>query len=260
MLFCIQNFATLVAYQNLSPLSFNVLNQTKTLSAALCCYLLMGKVQSPLQIVSLATLFFSACIIEKIIPLRFWKRKIVVTGSDDKGGKKVTADDGNNKVKDHSDNHSQGLIAVLLASFISGLAGAFTQKNLQSTVGNTGGRNSYLFTMELCVVSVAFMMVSMLRSEDGRRIKEDGFFNNWTPQTCIPIMTNAGGGIVVGLVTKYAGSVRKGFALIFGLVLSGVLQTFMEEDGGGKISLEHLAGGTLAAFSLWMHSAFPPVQ
>ena len=39
ILYCIQNYSTLVAYQNLSPLTFNVLNQTKTLSAALCCFL-----------------------------------------------------------------------------------------------------------------------------------------------------------------------------------------------------------------------------
>jgi UDP-sugar transporter A1/2/3 len=110
--------------------------------------------------------------------------------------------------------------------------------------------------MELCVVSLIFMLVSMVKSEDGKRIRDEGFFNNWTPKTLIPVMTNAAGGIVVGLVTKYAGSVKKGFALIFGLLLSGILQALQDDDGGG-ITLEHIVGGVLAAFSLWMHSAFP---
>ncbi len=216
----------------------------------------MGKVQSPLQILSLLILFGSACIIEKILPLQFWKREKKVNG--DVSAEKKDVGEDKSKVGDLSestkDNHTQGLLAVLLASFLSGLAGAFSQKNLQST-STKGGRNSYLFTMELCVVSLIFMMCSMVRSDDGKRIRSEGFFHNWTPQTFIPIMTNAAGGIVVGLVTKYAGSVRKGFALIFGLLLSGVLQAFMEEDS--KISIEQVVGGCLAGLSLWMHSAFP---
>jgi len=260
VLYLIQNFATLIAYQNLSPLTFNVLNQTKTLSAALCCYLLMGKVQSKLQIVSLLTLFASACVIEKIVPIRFWKREVtdsnISTDNDIQAQGRGTSKDAN------SDGHAQGILAVLLASFLSGLAGSFTQMNLQSAAGGIGGgRNSYLFTMELCVVSLVFMLMSMLKSEDGKKIRADGFFHKWTPSTIIPILTNAAGGIVVGLVTKYAGSVKKGFALIFGLLLSGILQAIMDEngdgDGGNKISIEHIVGGCLAGLSLWMHSAFP---
>jgi UDP-sugar transporter A1/2/3 len=57
----------------------------------------------------------------------------------------------------------------------------------------------------------------------------------------------------VGLVTKYAGSVRKGFALIFGLLLSGILQS----KGGEGVEKEQVVGGILAAISLWMYSSFP---
>ena len=95
----------------------------------------------------------------------------------------------------------------------------------------------------------------MLKSQDGRDIREKGFFHNWTPQTLIPITTNALGGIIVGLVTKYAGSVKKGFALIFGLLVSGVLQSFTEEDK--TVSFEQVVGGILASLSLWMYGAFP---
>ena len=204
VLYCFQNMATLIAYQNLSPLTFNVLNQTKTLSAALCCYLLMGRVQSKVQILSLFILFASACVIEKIVPIRFWEKN---KESDDSNGNGLTSEV--TSEKDHMDptqhdNHSQGVIAVLLASFISGLAGAWAQKSLQSSSGlASGGRNSYLFTMELCVVSIWFMLFSLINSQDGKKISEKGFFYNWTPRTLIPIMTNAAGGIVVGLVSSH---------------------------------------------------------
>ena len=92
-------------------------------------------------------------------------------------------------------------------------------------------------------------------------ISEGGFFKGWTPQTIIPILTNAAGGIIVGLVTKYAGAVKKGFALIFGLLLSGLLQARMadtsEDQDKPRITKEQIIGGILAAISLWMHSTFP---
>lgn len=119
---------------------------------------------------------------------------------------------------------------------------ALCQKTLQ-------GRNSFLMTMEISSFSILFLAASMLLSNDGKRIRRDGFWNGWSSTTWIPVLSNAAGGIIVGLVTKHAGSVRKGFALIFGLFLSGIFQA--------SISSEQIVGGILAAVSLWMHSNYP---
>lgn len=275
LLYSIQNFSTLVAYQNLPPLTFNVLNQTKTLSAALCCYIFMGKVQSKVQIMSLFLLFASACVIEKLIPLRISKG-VGSRKEDARSNASAKLDRNSEQEK----SHIEGVFAVLTASFISGLAGALTQKSLQCQKSSTliastaksaatstiavGGRNSYLFTMEIAVASLCFMALSTAFSSDGKRIRSNGFFDHWTPRTLIPIITNAMGAILVGLVIKYAGAVKKGFALIFGLVLSGVLQAFLssqngvgESSGESRISFEQIVGGLLAAISLWMHNSFP---
>ena len=66
-LYTIQNVAALIAYQNLEALTFNVLNQTKILSAALSCYFVMGKRQSKMQVVSLCILILSTLVIEQIL-------------------------------------------------------------------------------------------------------------------------------------------------------------------------------------------------
>jgi UDP-sugar transporter A1/2/3 len=168
--------------------------------------------------------------------------------------------DGKSIINSSTSTHAQGVAAVLTASFISGLAGALTQKSLQGSKG----RNSYLFTMELCVASIFFLATSMFANPKDREqlmsISEGGFFKGWTPQTVIPILTNAAGGIIVGLVTKYAGAVKKGFALIFGLLLSGLLQARMavtDDQDKPRVTKEQIVGGLLAAISLWMHSAFP---
>lgn len=234
-LYSLQNVAALQAYQTLDALTFNVLNQTKTLSAALCCYLVMDRRQSFMQIISLFILLISALVMEKLIPLDLTVARPV----------------GFSGLESHHWTH--GVAPIMLASFISGLSGALSQKNLQA---QGGGRNSYLFSMELCAASTLILIFSLLMSPDGKTITKEGFWNGWTWTTWIPILTNSIGGIVVGLVTKYAGSVRKGFALIFGMFLSGVVQAFITAEG---VSIEQCVGGILAGLSLWMHATNPHI-
>jgi UDP-sugar transporter A1/2/3 len=232
--------AALQAYQNLEALTFNVLNQTKTLSAALCCYLVMGRKQSIVQVLSLFLLLTSALVMEGLVSL-----DSMFSGD---GGVPL-------EIPEWGSNHwTHGVAPIMLASFISGLSGALSQKNLQS---QGGGRNAYLFSMELCAASVLILTGSLLFSPDGRRIAEQGFWHGWTLATWIPIVTNSIGGIIVGLVIKYAGSVRKGFALIFGIFLSGLVQAVMQPDVG--VSKEQAVGGLLAATSLWIHATNPHV-
>lgn len=252
-LYSVQNLAALLAYQHIDALTFCVLNQTKILSAALCCYIVIGRRQSKAQLFSLFLLLASALVIEKVISLdTFSKRTESV--QDDLSifqivYKVFTSTDDNND-SNHSRRLTHGVIPVLFASLLSGLAGAISQKSLQG-----GGRNSYFFTMELCIASTVFLTTTLYSSNDGKLIAQHGFFHNWEIQTFIPVFVNAAGGIIVGVVTKYAGSVRKGFALIFGLLLSGVLQA-----GSDGVSTEQVLGGILASFSLWMHITNPYIS
>jgi UDP-sugar transporter A1/2/3 len=256
-----------MAYQNLEALTFNVLNQTKILSAALSCYFVMGQRQSRMQMISLCFLILSTLVIEKIVhPFAFvslWQgnaAKGIIGAFSSLGrssggaGRRVT----------------HGIVPLLVASLISGMAGALTQKNLQGTRGGSSiwgrkrngetkslasrsPRNAYLFSMEMNVASSVLLIASLLMSSDGRSmIRSHTYFSNWTPETFIPVITNSIGGILVGLVTKHAGSVRKGFALIFGLLLSGIFQA-----GGAGIQTHHIIGGVIAAASLWMYSIHP---
>lgn len=70
-------------------------------------------------------------------------------------------------------------------------------------------RNSYFYSMELCSASTMFLLLSLLSFTDGALIRQHGFWRNWSLLTWIPIVTGAGGGVAVGLVTKYTGSVRR---------------------------------------------------
>lgn len=253
-LYAVQNMAALTAYQNLDALTYNTLNQTKTLSAALCCYLVMGRKQSPLQILSLFLLLLSALVMEGMVGVD----QLLLLGNRVIPMRKASLsniDESSSGTRWDRAHFTNGVAPILLASFISGLAGALSQKNLQA-VG--GGRNAYLFSMELCAASCLILLISLLMSPDGGQIAANGFWDGWTLSTFIPIVTNSAGGIVVGLVTKHAGSVRKGFALIFGILLSGVIQAVLQPDM--QITNEQVVGGIIAAVSLYMHAANPPAS
>lgn len=238
-LYALQNVAALQAYQYLDSMTFIVLNQTKTLSAALCCYLVMGRKQSLVQILSLFLLLLSALVMKSLVSL-----DSLLSGSAPL------------QVPDwHSAHWAKGVAPIMLASLLSGLSGALSQKDLQA---KGGGRNAYLFSMELSIASICILGCSLVLSPDGKRIAEDGFWHEWTVFTWIPIFTSAMGGIIVGLVTKYVGSVRKGFALILGIFLSGVVQAVVQPEVG--VSKDQAAGGILAAISLWMHASNPPIS
>jgi len=189
-IYLIQNLCSLLAYQNLDAITYNVLNQTKTLSAALCCFLLLGKRQSKLQIVALVILLVAALVMEGVLPLNLEYYVNYLSNAAS------TTEDSNDTTKfSLSSRHvSHGVLPIMLASFLSGLAGAITQKSLQSG----GGRNALMFTMELCVASILILLVSFATSEDGKKIQERGFFDQWTVLTLVPILTNSAGGILVG--------------------------------------------------------------
>mmetsp|Transcript_6363 Transcript_6363/g.14365 ORF Transcript_6363/g.14365 Transcript_6363/m.14365 type:complete len:401 (+) Transcript_6363:352-1554(+) len=246
-IYLIQNMCSLLAYQNLDAITYNVLNQTKTLSAALCCYLIMKKKQSTVQMLALLLLLGAALVMEKIVPMNMMLPSYWMSG------KSADDEETKNIMTNLSPRHfSHGVLPIMVASFLSGLAGAITQKSLQ-----VGNRNALLFTIELCVASILLLLASFVTSDDGKQIRERGFFDEWTLLTLVPILTNSAGGILVGLVIKYAGTVRKGFALIFGILLSGIVQSVLDENK--TLSKEEVAGGVIAAVSLWMHATNPYV-
>jgi solute carrier family 35 (UDP-sugar transporter), member A1/2/3 len=242
----------LTAYQNLDPLTYNTLNQTKTLSAALWCYLIMGRKQSSVQLFALFLLLLSALVLKGVVAVD--KSGIHITAMPSLAENNV--DSGFVVGGYHLSRHfTHGIAPILLTSFISGLAGAISQKNLQA-VG--GGRNALLFSMELSAATCLILLMSLVISSDGEQIVQNGFWEGWSPNTLIPIFTNSAGGLVVGLVTKHAGVVRKGFALTFGILLSGIVQSVLQPDM--PITYEHILGGAIAALSLYLHAAFPPIK
>jgi UDP-sugar transporter A1/2/3 len=237
VLYAAQGVMTYSSQQHLDSVTFNGITQTKTLSAALFCYLLLQQNQSPIQLLALAGLLISSFLFQGINPF--------ISRGD--------------KEKFH---FAKGVLPCLGATAISGLAGALSQKGVQIT--GVGGRDPFLYAMEVAGYSGTCLLVSMMVRHFSTCSattalnfgKAKNWFAHWNYQTLWPVTVKAAGGILTVLVHKHAGSVAKGFSLMFGLVLSGILQTFLDDR---DMAWHHVMGTLLVMLSGWAHFTHPPM-
>lgn len=88
-----------------------------------------------------------------------------------------------------SSNYQLGVLAVLGASFISGLSAALSQRAL---VGSKP-RHPIFFSAELAAYGITFLLVSGLFSKDKDLILSGHLFDGWEANTLIPVTTNVSG-------------------------------------------------------------------
>jgi len=249
MLYALQGVLQYISHQNLDPVTFNGLTQTKTLSAALCCWLLIGTRQSPVQIVALGILFASALVFQGYVRIGTLLRRNGVNSEPSSSSSSSSAA----KTR-QEDWFFRGIVPCLGAAFLSGLAGALSQKGLQLT-GITG-RDPFLYTVEISFFSAVTLWLNMMRSNEFSSMEWQKQKAYWTWKTMIPIVVKAAGGVITALVHKYAGSVAKGFALMFGLLLSGTIQLCMSDE---TLQPHQVVGTLMIMLSTWLHFTHPPI-
>ncbi|XP_015890637.2 UDP-N-acetylglucosamine transporter ROCK1 [Ziziphus jujuba] len=225
-IYALQNSLLQISYKNLDSLTFSMLNQTKIFFTALFTYLLLRQKQSIQQIGALFLLITAAVLLS------------IGEGSS-KGSSAANADQ----------ILFYGIIPVLVASVLSGLASSLCQWASQ-----VKKHSSYLMTVEMSLVGSFCLLVSTYKSPDGEAIRQNGFFHAWTPLTLIPVISNALGGILVGLVTSYAGGVRKGFVIVSALLVTALLQFVFE---GKPPSLYCLVALPLVLTSVTIYQKYP---
>ncbi|KAL5556036.1 hypothetical protein UlMin_038272 [Ulmus minor] len=225
-IYALQNSLLQISYKNLDSLTFSILNQTKIFFTALFTFLLLRQKQSIQQIGALFLLIIAAVLLS------------IGEGSS-KGSSGTNAD----QVLFY------GIIPILVASVLSGLASSLCQWASQ-----VKKHSLYLMTVEMSIVGSLCMLASTFKSPDGEAIRKHGFFYGWTPLTLIPVMFNALGGILVGLVTSYAGGVRKGFVIVSALLVTALLQFIFE---GKPPSLYCLVALPLVVSSISVYQKYP---
>ncbi|XP_043719340.1 UDP-N-acetylglucosamine transporter ROCK1 isoform X2 [Telopea speciosissima] len=225
-IYALQNSLLQISYKNLDSLTFSMLNQTKLFFTAFFTYLILRQKQSVQQLGALFLLIVAAVLLS------------IGEGSS-------SGSSGNN----HDQILFHGIVPVLVASVLSGLASALCQWASQ-----VKKHISYLMTVEMSIIGSLCMLASTYKSPDGEAIRRHGFFHGWTLLTLIPVLSNAVGGILVGLVTSHAGGVKKGFVIVSALLVTALLQFIFD---GKPPSLYCLVSLPLVITSISIYQKYP---
>ena len=231
LVYAVQNYLLVVGASSLDSVTFNCLNQSKLVSTALCVYFVFGVRQSLTQTLALGGLLVAGAILQE--------------GGGVASGAEKDADQTRAKVA--------GVAAVLAASALSGVASAATQFSLQRL-----RRTSTALTVEMAVAAIPCLLLAHYGASDVSDFSQrGGFFRGWTALTLIPVLSSALGGIFVGQITKRLGGVAKGFAIVGGLVLTGILQSLVTGEG---LETKHAVALLLVVSCTYAHTQFPPAS
>ncbi|EGZ21707.1 hypothetical protein PHYSODRAFT_490644 [Phytophthora sojae] len=224
LIYVLQNLLNHAAVVALDGVTFNVLNQTKIIWTALLVYLLLGTRQSPLQIVALGLLCVAA---------------------------------------DRTTDAAvfTGMYQALLGAVLSALAGSIIQRALQREK-----RNQYMVTVELSclgemtLLALAVVQGGLMPANDGsaeRADSQDSMWEGWSIMTLAALLCQALGGVLVGFVIRDCGNVEKSFAVVGGMGLTALLETYFNGKPFGHNALVAMA---LVAISTAMYTLNPPVK
>lgn len=121
---------------------------------------------------------------------------------------------GETRVMTVAQNRTLGFSAALGACFLSGFAGIYFEKMLKTSDLSVWMRNIQLSLLSLPLSFVGAFM------NDGVEISQKGFFFGYDLFVYFLILLQAGGGLIVAVVVKYADNILKGFATSLAIVLS----------------------------------------
>jgi UDP-galactose transporter len=210
-LYTLQNSLQYVAVSNLDAATFQVTYQLKILTTAIFSVTMLNRTLSVKKWVSLVILMGGVAIVQ--IPI----------GSN--GGQHTKAVLSEDSTAEAKMNRSLGLISVIIACAISGLAGVYFEKVLKDSTQVT----LWVRNVQLSFYSLFPALLLGVLFKDGAEITRQGFFSgyNWVVWTAITCQ--AVGGLLVALVVNYADNIAKNFATSISIIISFVASVWLFE-------------------------------
>lgn len=204
VLYTLQNSLQYVAVSNLDAATFQVTYQLKILTTALFSVTMLNRSLSTRKWISLVLLMVGVATVQ------------LPSGSGNVATGSTGALEEKRDIPVQS-NGTIGLVAVIMACAISGLAGVYFEKVLKdgNSTASLWARNvqlSFYSLFPAFFIGVVF--------KDGADVAKHGFFAgyNWVVWTAITFQ--ACGGLIVALVVNYADNIAKNFATSISIILS----------------------------------------
>ncbi|XP_017850638.1 UDP-N-acetylglucosamine transporter [Drosophila busckii] len=145
-------------------------------------------------------------------------------------------------------NRMLGLWAALGACFLSGFAGIYFEKILKGAEISVWMRN-----VQLSLLSIPFGLLTCFVN-DGSHIYNNGFFYGYDGFVCYLVLLQAGGGLIVAVVVKYADNILKGFATSLAIIISCIASIYIFNF---NLTLQFSAGAALVIASIFMYGYDP---
>jgi UDP-sugar transporter A1/2/3 len=184
------------------------------------------------------------------------------------GWEQVLTEQEMNKIGNQS--NAKGLISVLAACILSGIAGVYFEKVVKTVIPHKDDAKEHkmdhflydseqafkiqlwIRNIQLSFFSVVLGGVFVVGLQDGTNIWKDGFFQNYSIMTWVVIFIQAGGGLIVGLVVRYADNILKGFATSISIILSSIVSYWLFQF---EVSITFGLGALLVVYATYTYGS-----
>ncbi|KAJ3321549.1 hypothetical protein HDV06_004085 [Boothiomyces sp. JEL0866] len=224
ILYFIQNNLQYVAVSKLDAATFQVTYQLKILTTAL----------------------FSVGMLNRSLSIKKWVSLVLLTGGV------AIVQLSSQKTLGNSENEDKfwGLVAVMCACMLSGLAGVWFEKVLK------GSKSSlFLKNVQLAFFSAIPGLIFGVYIANGAEIRENGFFYGYNAWTWGAISCQALGGIIVAIVVLYADNILKGFATSISIILSSLMSVVIFDF---EITFSFVVGAIIVLYATHLYGQPDP--
>mmetsp|Transcript_59310 Transcript_59310/g.109631 ORF Transcript_59310/g.109631 Transcript_59310/m.109631 type:complete len:364 (-) Transcript_59310:102-1193(-) len=208
LLYCAQNNLYIIGVSNLSVSLFQVFSQMKILTTA----------------------FFSVTILRKQLGGDKWLSLVALTV-----GVMLIVSNGDTATQG---NMLIGMFSVGASCCTSGLAGVFLEMMLKNYSATVWERN-----LQMAAYGLVFGTIAVV-CNDFEAVSNNGFFAGYNSAVVLIIAFQAGGGLIVAMVLKYADNLVKCFAVALSVVLGCVTSRLVYGEGP-PLGDPNFLGGTI---------------
>lgn len=228
-LFTLQNYLIFIALSHLDAMTFQVVSQTKLLSAAVFTVMLLDRRLTRPQWMSLLLLTLGVYLAQ-------------TTGQRESFTK-------SNAHRTHHQNTLLGIVSCVISGLSSSYAGVYFEKVVKTTAPSLAVRNIHLSLFGIPFAALSMIVLDVIPSRGTFRFWQG--YNNWF--TWGLVLIHALGGLLVAVVVKYADNILKGFATGIAIVVSG---SFSSMFWGYSPGLNFVVGCTLVVASSVMYHVY----
>lgn len=223
LVYIVQNNLLYVSASHLDAATYQVTYQLKILTTAMFAVLMLKKKLLKLQWTALVVLVLGVAMVQ-------------LSGSE-------------GKAPPTGQNRLVGFAAALGACALSGFAGIYFEMILKGSAEIS----IWMRNVQLSLLSLPFGLITCLVS-DGQQLSKQSFFYGYDLFVIYLVLLQAGGGLIVAIVVKYADNILKGFATSLAIVISCISSMYVFDF---KINVTFIIGASLVITSIFLYSHNP---